>query len=100
MTHLSLKLGSIGAVAACVSFFGVLVATPQPAGACDCIVPRIDLELVDVVLVNPGDRDDATVAALEDEEAAAWPETASHSDYVDFYGYAGEQYISIDIEVE
>jgi hypothetical protein len=100
MKHLPLKLGSIGALTGIAAFMAFGVAIPQPAGACSCLIPRYELEVADVRLMNLGDLDDNTVDEMEAEEAAAWPETASFDFFYEFEGVAGEEVIHIEIEEE
>ena len=100
MKHLPLKLGSIGALAGTAAFMTFGVAIPQPAGACSCAIPRYDLEVADVRLMNLGDLDENTVDEMEAEEAAAWPETASFNAWYEFHGVAGDEVIDIKIEEE
>ena len=100
MNHLSLKLGSVGALVALSAFVALGVATPQPAGACSCMVPSFDLEITNVQLMNPGDLDVTAVEEMEAEEAAAWPETASFDAMDYFDGLVDDEYVSILIEVE
>jgi hypothetical protein len=67
-----------GSVGAMVSLLVAGLMAAQPAGACDCIGPRFDMQLVDVRLVNPSDLDEATVEDLEAAEQGAWPESGSY----------------------
>jgi hypothetical protein len=100
MKHLLPKWTALGALFALVPAIGAGVATPQPANACSCMAPQLDFELVDVVLLNPGDLDALTVEEMEAEESTAWPQDAWYSEYGQFRGHLEDEMLSIVIEVE
>lgn len=94
MNHLSLKLGSVGDLIALSAFVTIGIVTPQPVGACSCLLPFVDLEITEIRLMNPGDLDDSAVEELEAEEALIWPETASLDAMYYFDGIADDEFIA------
>ena len=100
MKNIPLKLGSIGGITGIATLMAIGLTAPEPAGACSCAMDQYDLEITEVRLMNPGDLDDTTLADMEAEEAAAWPETASFDERYAFEGHTDDDYITIMIKRE
>ncbi len=81
------QMGGLVALLGAGALLGVGLLTPQPAGACSCIDPSAELELVEVRLIDSPEVTDEDQEALVDAQTDAWPEVARFfSDTKEFEG--------------
>lgn len=99
MKTLSITFGGLTTLVGVASILFVGVSTPQPAGACSCLGAYSQLTLGEVRVTPVEEADQIEIDELIAAETAEWPEEASIEHWGYFGGQAGDDYLTLMLEV-